>query len=93
MHRLGKAQRSDVVHELLDRIVAADAEIVTKHPRDRRIGEPADIGPPPDVVMRVDRRSAVGRHSFPLLLRCHHFGDGVGQYLEIVGRMVKAGVR
>lgn len=55
--------RFDVVHEFFDRIVPANPEIVAKHARDRRVGEPAHVLAKPDVMMRIDGRAAV-RHFF-----------------------------
>ena len=62
MHRFGDALRLDVLHELFDRIVAANSEIVAKHPRDRRVGKPGHVLAQPDMMVRVDHRSAI-RHS------------------------------
>ena len=86
MHRLRDALRLDVVDELLDRVVAADAEIVAEHARDRRIGQPCHILAQPDVMMRVDHRSVVGHVSLShcFILRTD-FNDCVGECLEFVG--------
>jgi hypothetical protein len=66
VHRFHHVLRRDVGHPFLDRIIAAQAEIFAIHARDRRIGQPRNVLAQPDVMVRVDRRSAVVRHSFSL---------------------------
>jgi hypothetical protein len=69
VHGLRYALRHDVVDPLLHRIVAAQAEIVAEHARDRRIGQPRYVFAQPDVMMGVDHRSAVRRHGFSLCIQ------------------------
>src|SRR5450755_3000362 len=95
VHRLHHIVRRDVVHPFLDRVIAAQAEIFAIHARDRRIGEPWNIQAPPNVMVRVDRRSAVGRHVSPVYCFSTRttLTTASVKVLSSSVEMVKAGVR
>jgi hypothetical protein len=50
------------------RILAAEAEIVAKHARDRRVGQPTDVLAPPNMMVCIDRRPVVWRQGIPPII-------------------------